>query len=212
MYLRDGSAQTILRAATLEIEVADPTFYLTQSQYTDTGPTSPSADPITPGKWQGSHWSANFEVTGMTRPRKKSRRKRDSNPGPPALEADALPLGQRGGDSEEDRTRISEQRALRTSKLSYSNPSASTKTNNDSITTLTNLLFVIITCRGCVEVTAVGRVVQVDLGGREQVEGDGAAVGDETLALAAFHGLAHPQRPPQHVHLGHLKQSQTCMH
>ena len=29
-----------------EIEVADPTFYLTQSQYTDTGPTSPSADPI----------------------------------------------------------------------------------------------------------------------------------------------------------------------
>ena len=53
-----------------EIEVADPTFYLTQSQYTDTGPTSPSAGPITPGAWQGSHWSANFEVTGMTRPRK----------------------------------------------------------------------------------------------------------------------------------------------
>ena len=43
-----------------EIEVADPVFYLTQSQYTDTGPTSPSADPITPGAWQGSHWSANF--------------------------------------------------------------------------------------------------------------------------------------------------------
>ena len=71
-----------------EIDVADPTFYLTQSQYTDTGPTSPSADPITPGAWQGSHWSANFEVTGMTP--KKSRRKRDSNPGSPALEADAL--------------------------------------------------------------------------------------------------------------------------
>ena len=34
-----------------EIEVADPTFYLTQSQYTDAGPTSPSADPITPGAW-----------------------------------------------------------------------------------------------------------------------------------------------------------------
>ena len=33
-----------------EIEVADPTFYLTQSQYTDIGPTSPSADPITPGR------------------------------------------------------------------------------------------------------------------------------------------------------------------
>ena len=53
-----------------EIEVADPTFHLIQSQYTDTGPTSPSADPITPGAWQGSHWSADFKVTGMTRPRK----------------------------------------------------------------------------------------------------------------------------------------------
>ena len=42
-----------------ETEAADPTFHLTQSQYTDTGPTSPSADPITPGAWQGSHWSAN---------------------------------------------------------------------------------------------------------------------------------------------------------
>ena len=43
-----------------EMEAADQTFHLTQSQYTDTGPTSPSADPITPGAWQGSHWSANF--------------------------------------------------------------------------------------------------------------------------------------------------------
>ena len=34
VYLRDGSAQTILRATT-QIEVADQTFYLTQSQYTD---------------------------------------------------------------------------------------------------------------------------------------------------------------------------------
>ena len=50
-----------------EIEAADQTFYLTQSQYTDTGPTSPSTDPIMPGAWQGCHWSANFEVTGMTR-------------------------------------------------------------------------------------------------------------------------------------------------
>ena len=36
-----------------EIEVADQTFYLTHSQYTDTGPSSPSADPITPSAWQG---------------------------------------------------------------------------------------------------------------------------------------------------------------
>ena len=43
-----------------EVEVADQTFYLTQSQYTDTGSTSPSADPLTPIAWQDSHWSANF--------------------------------------------------------------------------------------------------------------------------------------------------------
>ena len=44
-----------------EIEAADQTFYLNQSHYADTGPTSPCADPITPGAWQGSsHWSANF--------------------------------------------------------------------------------------------------------------------------------------------------------
>ena len=40
-----------------EIEVADPTFHLTQSQYTDTGPTSPSTDPMIPGARKGSHWS-----------------------------------------------------------------------------------------------------------------------------------------------------------
>ena len=27
----------------------------------------PQGIPITPGAWQGSHWSASFEVTGMTR-------------------------------------------------------------------------------------------------------------------------------------------------
>ena len=43
-----------------EIEVADQTSHLTQSQYTDTGPTSPSTEPVTPGAWQGSHWSTNF--------------------------------------------------------------------------------------------------------------------------------------------------------
>ena len=70
-----------------EIEAADQTFHLTQSQYTDTGPTSPSADPITPGAWQGSHWSANFEVTGMTRPRK--------NPGSSGIQTRDLPLSRR---------------------------------------------------------------------------------------------------------------------
>ena len=53
-----------------EIEVADQTFHLPQPQYTDTGPTSPGTDPITPGAWQGSHWNTNFEVTDLTQPRK----------------------------------------------------------------------------------------------------------------------------------------------
>ena len=44
-----------------EIQVADQTFHLTKSQYTDTGPTGHSTDPITQGAWQGSHWSANFK-------------------------------------------------------------------------------------------------------------------------------------------------------
>ena len=53
-----------------EIEVADQNFHLTQSRYPDTRPTNSSADPITSGAWQGSHWSANFYVTGMTQPGK----------------------------------------------------------------------------------------------------------------------------------------------
>ena len=53
-----------------EIEVADQTLNFIQSQYTDSGRTSPSTDPITPGAWQGSHWNANFEITGIARPRK----------------------------------------------------------------------------------------------------------------------------------------------
>ena len=70
-----------------ETEVADQTFYLTQSQYTDTGPTSPSTDPTTPGAWQGSHWSANFEVTGIIRPRK--------NPEASGIRTRDLPLSRR---------------------------------------------------------------------------------------------------------------------
>ena len=70
-----------------EMEDADQTFHLTQSQYTDTGLTSPSADPITSGAWQDSHWSANFEVTGMTRPRK--------NPAASGIRTRDLPLSRR---------------------------------------------------------------------------------------------------------------------
>ena len=53
-----------------EVDVADQTFTSPSHRNTDTGPTSLNADPITPVAWQGSHWSANFQVTGMTRPRK----------------------------------------------------------------------------------------------------------------------------------------------
>ena len=60
VYLRDGFDETILSW--------DQTFYLTQSQYTDIGPTSPTADPTAPGVWQGT----NFKVTGLTRPGKRS--------------------------------------------------------------------------------------------------------------------------------------------
>ena len=73
-----------------ETEVADQTFYLTQSQYTDTWPTSPSADPITPGSWQGRHCGAKCCSHWYDSTPEKSRRKRDSNPGSSALEADAL--------------------------------------------------------------------------------------------------------------------------
>ena len=69
------------------MEAADQTFHLTQSHYTDTGPTSSSADPITPGAWQSRHWSANFEVTGMTGPRK--------NPGASGIRTRDLPLWRR---------------------------------------------------------------------------------------------------------------------
>ena len=69
-----------------ETEVADQTFYLTQSQYTETGPTSPSADPFTPGAWQGSHWSANFLSHWYDSTPEKPQRKRDSNPRSSALE------------------------------------------------------------------------------------------------------------------------------
>ena len=80
-----------------EIKVADQTFYLTQSQYTDTGPTSPSADPITPGAWQGSHWSANFQVTGMTRPWKNLTASGIRTRDLPLSRRMPYPLGQRGG-------------------------------------------------------------------------------------------------------------------
>ena len=70
-----------------KIQGADQAFYFTRSQYTDTGPTSPSADPIMPDAWQGSHWSVNVYVTGMTRQRK--------SPGVSGIRTRDLPLSRR---------------------------------------------------------------------------------------------------------------------
>ena len=55
-----------------ETEVADLTFYFTQSQYTYTGPTSPSADLISPGTWQSNSRSTNLKAAGMTGPGRRS--------------------------------------------------------------------------------------------------------------------------------------------
>ena len=48
-----------------EIEDADSTCYLAQSQYTDSGPTSPTADPTIPEARQCSPLSSNNRVSGM---------------------------------------------------------------------------------------------------------------------------------------------------
>ena len=56
-----------------EIEVGHQSFYLTQSQHTDTGPTNPSTDPVTSGTCQGSHYSSTFNKSlawfNYTKPR-----------------------------------------------------------------------------------------------------------------------------------------------
>ena len=60
------------RCCHTETEVVDQTFHLTQSQCTDTRPTSPSADPVRPFARQGSHCSTKFQLTGMSWPGKRS--------------------------------------------------------------------------------------------------------------------------------------------
>ena len=79
-------AQTIYT----QIQVADETFHLTQSQYTDAGPTSPSADPITPGAWQGKPVECQALSHRYDSTPEKSRRKRDSNEESSAFEAESL--------------------------------------------------------------------------------------------------------------------------
>ena len=73
------------------------TFYLTQLQHTDTGPTSPSADPMMPGAWQGSHWSAIFLSHWYDSTRKNPSESGIRTPDLPPPRRTPLPLGQRGG-------------------------------------------------------------------------------------------------------------------
>ena len=115
MYIREGSPHTVVSAATLrlfvgclmsqqhasvsqrrirsdnrrcclaEIEAADQTCYLTQSEYCNWADQS-TAKPASPGAWQGSHWSANLQVTGMTRPGKFHTAKAGIEAGLPVVE------------------------------------------------------------------------------------------------------------------------------
>ena len=58
---------TLQRQAPDRVATGVPIF---KSQYTDTGPTSPNTDPITPGAWPSNHRRTNFYDTGMTQPQK----------------------------------------------------------------------------------------------------------------------------------------------
>ena len=72
-----------------EKEVADQTLYLTQSQYTDTGPIGPSADPKRQAPGRVVTGVPMFKSLVGLDP-EKSRRKWDSNPGSSSLEEGAL--------------------------------------------------------------------------------------------------------------------------
>ena len=82
-----GVSQRRICSDNPETEVGEQTFHLTQSQYSDTGQTSPNADPITPGVLQGNHWNASFYVTGITQPGK--------NPGASGNRILSLPFSRR---------------------------------------------------------------------------------------------------------------------
>ena len=75
------------------IEASDQNCHLTQPQRTDTGPTSPSADPITLGAWQDSRWSAESSWKKKKNPWQKQK----SNPGLPPSRKKPLPLRKRDG-------------------------------------------------------------------------------------------------------------------
>ena len=84
VYLRDGSDKLTC------CHTAHQTFYITQSQYTDTGPTSPSADPINSQAPRTVATVPIFKSLVWLDPKKFPRHKRESNSKSFTLEADAL--------------------------------------------------------------------------------------------------------------------------
>ena len=73
-----------------ERKVANQTFYLTPTQYTDTRLTCPNTNPITPGVWQSSHWSTSFYVTGMIQSGRRSMVQVGTEPRFATFQADAF--------------------------------------------------------------------------------------------------------------------------
>ena len=61
VYLIDGSDQTIVRATTLRHKLQIKLAISSSHSTNDYGWSSPSADPVTPGAWQDSHW---YNTTG----------------------------------------------------------------------------------------------------------------------------------------------------
>ena len=55
----------ICASCSTETETEQQTCYFNLSKCTDTGPTSPKIDRTTPGRWQGSHKSANESMVWL---------------------------------------------------------------------------------------------------------------------------------------------------
>ena len=97
VYLRHESARTVVSAATLRRKLQIKVFTSPPSQYTGTGSTSPSADPIIPGAWLGSHRATSFKSLLSLDLKKRSAAKAGIEPRSAALEAEASLLGLRVG-------------------------------------------------------------------------------------------------------------------
>ena len=86
---KGGSAQTVVRAAVLR-QVADPTSHFTPGQ------PFPAITLERQAPGRVAHWSTNFQITAVTRPRKIPTGKGRMEPRSFAVEVDALPLGPLG--------------------------------------------------------------------------------------------------------------------